>query len=296
MLAEKPAPRRKNSERPTRIPVSPGSRKSRPKTTAANTARVRNCRDRYAAAPSCTAFAMSCMPGVPSPAARTWRRSANATTRDATAIAAMTPTIVRLVVPTVSMRPPRHRRSPDRAAPLGLVAVQTRPPYPDRTNVPDLGVVMMSERATSRADRTRPRRRSVGLGARARRLGARAGSGPRAVRRAPHRQPRRRRRPGPGGARPVVQPGSTAPGDVGRRELRAARDPVDLPRRLPAPCVVLRFYDDLTVPEIARQLGLSDGTVKRYLSDAIDALEGVLGPLPDSHVEDIILTRTGSRP
>lgn len=35
-------------------------------------------------------------------------------------------------------------------------------------------------------------------------------------------------------------------------------------------CVVLRFYDDLTVPEIARRLDLSDGTVKRYLFDAVD--------------------------
>lgn len=60
-------------------------------------------------------------------------------------------------------------------------------------------------------------------------------------------------------------------------------------------CVVLRFYDDLTVPEIARQLGLSDGTVKRYLSDAIGALEGVLGPLPDAHTEDVTLIQTGSR-
>ena len=60
-------------------------------------------------------------------------------------------------------------------------------------------------------------------------------------------------------------------------------------------CVVLRFFDDLTVPEIARRLGLSDGTVKRYLSDAIDALEGVLGPLPDAETTDVTLIETGSR-
>ncbi len=42
-------------------------------------------------------------------------------------------------------------------------------------------------------------------------------------------------------------------------------------------CVVLRFYDDLTVPEIAQQLGLSDGAVKRYLSDGIHHLNAVLG-------------------
>jgi RNA polymerase sigma-70 factor (ECF subfamily) len=50
-------------------------------------------------------------------------------------------------------------------------------------------------------------------------------------------------------------------------------------------CVVLRFYDDLTVPEIARRLDLSDGTVKRYLFDATAQLEAVLGPLPDAHEE-----------
>jgi RNA polymerase sigma factor (sigma-70 family) len=58
-------------------------------------------------------------------------------------------------------------------------------------------------------------------------------------------------------------------------------------------CVVLRYYDDLTVPEIARRLGLSDGTVKRYLSDAIDTLERVLGPLPVAHTLDVTLLPTG---
>jgi RNA polymerase sigma-70 factor (ECF subfamily) len=41
--------------------------------------------------------------------------------------------------------------------------------------------------------------------------------------------------------------------------------------------VVLRFYDDLTVPEIARRLDLSDGAVKRYLSDALKRLGPLLG-------------------
>lgn len=58
-------------------------------------------------------------------------------------------------------------------------------------------------------------------------------------------------------------------------------------------CVVLRYYDDLTVPEIAGRLGISDGTVKRYLSDAIDALEAVLGPLPVAHTLDVTLLPTG---
>ena len=44
-------------------------------------------------------------------------------------------------------------------------------------------------------------------------------------------------------------------------------------------CVVLRFYEDLTVPEIAHHLAVSDGAVKRYLSLAVHRLEGLLGPI-----------------
>jgi len=33
-------------------------------------------------------------------------------------------------------------------------------------------------------------------------------------------------------------------------------------------CVVLRYFDDLTVPSVAATLGIAEGTVKRYLSDA----------------------------
>ncbi|GAB3941182.1 SigE family RNA polymerase sigma factor [Kribbella albertanoniae] len=33
-------------------------------------------------------------------------------------------------------------------------------------------------------------------------------------------------------------------------------------------CVVLRYYEDLTVPDIAEQLGCAQGTVKRHLADA----------------------------
>lgn len=42
-------------------------------------------------------------------------------------------------------------------------------------------------------------------------------------------------------------------------------------------CVVLRYVDDLTVPAIAAGLGLSEGAVKRYLSDGTRALRGLLG-------------------
>ena len=41
-------------------------------------------------------------------------------------------------------------------------------------------------------------------------------------------------------------------------------------------CVVLRFYEDLTVPQVAATLGLAEGTVKRHLSDATGRLRGLL--------------------
>lgn len=53
---------------------------------------------------------------------------------------------------------------------------------------------------------------------------------------------------------------------------------LDLQRRLgrlsprERACVVLRYYEDLKVDDIAEQLGISAGTVKRYLSDALAKL------------------------
>jgi len=51
-------------------------------------------------------------------------------------------------------------------------------------------------------------------------------------------------------------------------------------------CVVLRYFDDLTVPAIASVLGIADGTVKRYLSDAHVKLGEALAPgdPPPTHV------------
>jgi RNA polymerase sigma factor (sigma-70 family) len=52
-------------------------------------------------------------------------------------------------------------------------------------------------------------------------------------------------------------------------------------------CVVLRFYEDLTVPALAARLGLADGTVKRYLSTAVHKLEHRLGPVDAPDVETL---------
>ena len=42
-------------------------------------------------------------------------------------------------------------------------------------------------------------------------------------------------------------------------------------------CVVLRYFDDCTVAQVAAQLGIADGTVKRYLADASAKLAAKLG-------------------
>jgi RNA polymerase sigma factor (sigma-70 family) len=60
-------------------------------------------------------------------------------------------------------------------------------------------------------------------------------------------------------------------------------------------CVVLRFYDDLTLPEIGHRLGISGGAVKRYLSDARSKLEPLLGPQPGLITEDLTTIANGGR-
>lgn len=50
-------------------------------------------------------------------------------------------------------------------------------------------------------------------------------------------------------------------------------------------CVVLRFYEDWTVAQIADALSLSQGSVKRYVSDGVHRLEDSVGLLPRSRAE-----------
>ena len=42
-------------------------------------------------------------------------------------------------------------------------------------------------------------------------------------------------------------------------------------------CLVLRYYEDLTVADIAETLDISTGAVKRYLSDGLGKLSSALG-------------------
>jgi RNA polymerase sigma factor (sigma-70 family) len=43
-------------------------------------------------------------------------------------------------------------------------------------------------------------------------------------------------------------------------------------------CVVLRYYRDLPLAQIATELGVAEGTVKRHLSDAMTRLAECLSP------------------
>ena len=64
----------------------------------------------------------------------------------------------------------------------------------------------------------------------------------------------------------------------------ATDERLDLPARVrelaprQAACIVLRYYDDLTVDGIAAVLGISSGAVKRYLSDGLHALSSAIDP------------------
>lgn len=47
-------------------------------------------------------------------------------------------------------------------------------------------------------------------------------------------------------------------------------------------CVVLRYFDDLSTRDVADRLGLSDGAVKRYLSNARERLGPLLDDAPET--------------
>ncbi len=63
-------------------------------------------------------------------------------------------------------------------------------------------------------------------------------------------------------------------GTVGRVDVASAL--AELPPRVRA-CVVLRYLDDQSTTETARALGLSEGAVKRYVSDGVRSLNAMLG-------------------
>ncbi len=80
----------------------------------------------------------------------------------------------------------------------------------------------------------------------------------------------------------VVQPDRVEPVDLADR-LTVREALASLPRRERA-CVVLRYWDDFTVPRIAAELDLAEGTVKRYLNQAMARLGDSLRPDDDAAV------------
>ena len=89
-----------------------------------------------------------------------------------------------------------------------------------------------------------------------------------------------RRRRTWGGVEHLLADPPTAPaGDHGlaeRVDLHAALATLGRQERA---AIVLRYLEDLTVPEVARRMGLAEGSVKRYLSNATRRLEQRLGPV-----------------
>ena len=77
-----------------------------------------------------------------------------------------------------------------------------------------------------------------------------------------------------------------------RHDVQAALD--GLSRRQRA-CVVLRYWDDLQVRDIAAVLGVAEGTVKRYLSTAVARLAEVLGPQAALLPSETVLVHEGDR-
>lgn len=76
---------------------------------------------------------------------------------------------------------------------------------------------------------------------------------------------------------PLLRPADAVPDPA---ELVSARDAVFSALRSLSPrqraCMVLRYYEDLSVAGIAGALGLGQGTVKRYLSEGTALMAGYL--------------------
>jgi RNA polymerase sigma-70 factor (sigma-E family) len=111
-----------------------------------------------------------------------------------------------------------------------------------------------------------------------------------------------RRRRSWAAVRHLVEPAESTPGPE-----QATGDRIDIRAALTAlaprerACVVLRFYEDMTVARIADELSVSEGAVKRYLSDGVRRMEDLLGPVatptaPENNSMDVRIVTTARRP
>lgn len=92
------------------------------------------------------------------------------------------------------------------------------------------------------------------------------------------RRPWRRERTGPSGKVDASVP-DLAEAYAERDAVLQALSSLSPGRRA---CVVLRYYQDLSVAETARALGCSEGTVKSQTSDALKALRPLVGEVVNS--------------
>jgi RNA polymerase sigma-70 factor (ECF subfamily) len=94
------------------------------------------------------------------------------------------------------------------------------------------------------------------------------------------------------GVRPgLVDPGATPSDTVVTEYVDLHRALATLSPRERA-CVVLRYHEDLSVRDTAQALRLSEGAVKRYLSDARHRLGELLGDEPPD-TQDVVLESAG---
>ena len=101
--------------------------------------------------------------------------------------------------------------------------------------------------------------------------------------------------------RHLVEPAESTPGpeqsSSDRIDVRAALEVLSPRERA---CVVLRYYEDMTVARIADELSISEGAVKRYLSDGVRRMEDLLGPVatpttPENDSMDVRIVTTARR-
>lgn len=89
----------------------------------------------------------------------------------------------------------------------------------------------------------------------------------------------------------VAAPDAGPPPQADHLDLRAALRDLAPQERV---VVVLRYYEDLTVADVAARMGLAEGTVKRYLSNALGKLNARLGTEVDPADADVAEVTAGT--